>query len=446
MEKIALNPDLLSKEYVQAISQKFDEPDWVIQKRQAAWEIFNEIPYPTTSDEAWRRTSLRRVRWKKFAANVPSSLSLVASLADLPDFLRHKLDEDRSASGRMVFANGVLIYREMAPALAEKGVIFADLQSAVRTQAELVQPHLAANCVSPSDSKFAALNAALWSNGPFLYVPKALTLEDPFQVVILLDGNNAASIHRSLIIAESEAEVDYIEETTSLNEADLGLNVGVTEIIAAAQAQVRYVAIQNLGQNVYNFNTKRALVQADANVIWEVGEFGSLLTKTFIDGQLIGDGASTECNGVYFLTGRQHVDLDCLMQHTGYATGGDLLIHGALKDKSRAIFIGMIKIDESGQLTNSYLKNQNLLLDPTARADSIPQLEIDANDVRASHAATISKVEEDYIFYLQSRGIPREQAVALIVNGFFTTIFDRMGNERVRDKMIAAVAQRMEAG
>ncbi len=181
----------------------------------------------------------------------------------------------------------------------------------------------------------------------------------------------------------------------------------------------------------------------DSTVIWDVGEFGSALTKTFIDSQLVGDGSNMECNGVYFLDGKQHVDIDSMMRHTGYATSGDLLIHGALRDKARAIFIGMIKIDPTGQLTNSYLKNQNLLLDKTARADSIPSLEIDANDVRASHAATISKVEEEYIFYLQSRGIPRNIAIQMIVEGFFSTVFDRMGNERVKEKLLATVTRKM---
>jgi Fe-S cluster assembly protein SufD len=198
-----------------------------------------------------------------------------------------------------------------------------------------------------------------------------------------------------------------------------------------------------LGSKVYNLNTKRSLGYADSLVSWDIGEFGSLLTKTFIDSQLIGDGANMQCNGVYFLDNKQHVDIDSLMQHTGYATSGDLLIHGALKDKARAVFLGMIKIDKSGQLTNSYLKNQNLLLDSTARADSMPSLEIDANDVRASHAATISKVEDEYIFYLQSRGIPRKIAVQMIVEGFFSTVFDRMGSERVKEKLFEAVHRKM---
>ncbi|MEM7030897.1 MAG: Fe-S cluster assembly protein SufD, partial [Chloroflexota bacterium] len=268
-------------------------------------------------------------------------------------------------------------------------------------------------------------------------------VDTPFHTIVLMDGEGATQVHRSLIVAEFYGNVNFIEEVASNNDEELGLNVGVVEVVAEEGAQVRYVDVQQLGNKVYNFNTKRSLGGEDSNVVWDLGQFGSALTKTFIDSQLIGDGSNMECNGVYFLDGKQHIDIDTLMQHIGYATGGDLLIHGALKDKARSVFIGMIKIDPTGQLTNSYLKNQNLILDKTARADSIPSLEIDANDVRASHAATISKIEEEYIFYLQSRGVPYDTAVQMIVEGFFSTIFDRMGNDRVKEKLMLTVIRKM---
>jgi Fe-S cluster assembly protein SufD len=437
---------VFTKELAQKISTSHQEPQWLNEQRLTAYTVFDETPLPTISDEPWRRTSLKRVKWNSFTPLSQPSIQPAANLSDLPEFLREKLDEERETSGRMLFVNGQLIYHEVDPSLAEKGVIFTDMQTATKEHADLVQAHFGTS-VPASDSKFAALNAAFWQNGTFLYVPKDVNFDHhhPFKTVILLDGENAVSVHRTLIIGQQSANLDYIEETASLNNNEAGLCVGVVEMITGPNAETRYVDLQNLGTKVVNFNTKRALVQNDGNAIWEVGAFGSQLTKTFIDSQLIGDGANTDCNGVYFLDGNQHVDIDTLMQHTGYATTGDLLIHGALKDKARSVFIGMIKIDPSGQLTNSYLKNQNLLLDPTARADSIPQLEIDANDVRASHAATISKIEAEYLFYLMSRGIPYDGAIELIVNGFFTTIFDRMANERVREKMMAAVVKKMAA-
>lgn len=438
-----LNTNTFTQSKVRAYIKQHDEPEWLAEKRQSAWQAFIEIPMPTIQDEAWRRTNLRKVKWNKFAFDIPSSLNPVSELSELPKKLRQYLDEGQATAGRLLIINGQVIYRELSNDIVEQGLLFSDLQTAIKRHADLVQPHLMDKCVPIDDSKFAALNAAFWQNGVFLYVPQGVLVKHPFQVSILTDGESACSIHRTLIIAESESKVDYIEETTTMNENDTGLNVGMVEIIAKDASQVRYVDVQQLGSKVYNFNTKRALVHADANMIWDMGEFGGAISKTFIDSQLIGDGGTMECYGVYLLDGKQHLDIDSLMRHVGYSTSGDLLLHGALKDKARSVFIGLIKIDPSGQLTNSYLKNQSLLLDSTARADAIPALEIEADDVRASHAATISKVEDEYIFYLQSRGILHDTAVQMVVDGFFSTVFDKMGNERVRERLMQTVRQKM---
>jgi Fe-S cluster assembly protein SufD len=221
------------------------------------------------------------------------------------------------------------------------------------------------------------------------------------------------------------------------------LNNGIVEIIAGDGAQVHYAEVQGWGENVFSFNTKRAVHRPDSLVTWEMGQLGSRLTKTYVDNILTGDGSSAEFNGVYFVSDKQHVDLDTLTHHVGLGTGGDLLLKGAVKDNARAVFQGMIRIDPSGQQTNSYLKNENLLLSDHARADSIPSLQIDANDVRASHGATVGRIDEEYIFYLQSRGIPRSTAVRMIVEGFFSSVFDRMSQERVRQKLAAAVSAKI---
>lgn len=436
---------ILTKEAFSALATALNEPVWLAEKRRIAWSLFEETPMPTTADEPWRRTDLKKIKWDKFLPDIESTVASATTLSALPQPIRDLLDERRQASGRLVLVNGQLKYFELAEEVAAQGVIFTDLQTAVRRYPELVSPHLMTDCVPPSDGKFAALNAALWQNGVFLYIPPEAKVIKPFETAFLLDGEGATGIHRTLIVAEDYSLVDYIEQTASLNQAQTGLNVGVTEIVARTGAQVRYAEVQLLGQKVYNFNTKRALGGPESVISWDLGELGSALTKTFIDSQLIGNAAKTQCNGIYFLDGKQHVDIDTMMRHTGYATTGDLLIHGALKDKARSVFLGMIQIDPSGQLTDSYLKNQNLLLSETARVDSIPALQIDANDVKASHAATISQVEEEYIFYLQSRGIPRKIAVHMIVEGFFSTVLSRMGNERVKTRLMDAVVEKMGA-
>jgi Fe-S cluster assembly protein SufD len=366
-----------------------------------------------------------------------------SQLAELPKDLRTALDEGKEAAGRLAFVNGRVVYSELAEGLAEQGVIFTDMGSAVGEHSDLVQKYFMRECVAPSDGKFAALNGAFWQGGAFIYIPKEVEIKEPFQVVFALEGEGAAVSPHTLIVAERFAYVNLIEETLSRDSQGLALNNGIVEIIAGDGAQVRYVEIQGWGENVFNFNTKRSVQRPDSLVVWETGQLGGRLTKTYVDSILQGNGSSTEFNGVYFVSGKQHVDLDTLTHHIGLGTGGDLLLKGAARDNGRAVFQGLIKIDPSGQQTNSYLKNENLLLSDGARSDSIPGLEIDANDVRASHGATVSRIDEEYIFYLQSRGIPRNTAVRMIVEGFFSSVFDRMSQERVREKLAAAVSAKI---
>jgi len=441
---------VFTREAVNTLSERLTEPAWMREKRQVAWSLFEELPMPSTSDEDWRRTDIRALKWGQLRLSADGSVQPVSQLAELPEHLRAGLDEGQEAAGRLAFVNGRVIYHEMAEGLSEQGVIFTDMTTAVREYPDLVQKYFMTECVAPSDGKFAALNGALWQGGAFLYVPKDVEIEEPFQVVMALEGDGTANFPHTLVVAERFAYASLIEETVSRGDASpsqdgqaQALNNGIVEIIVEDGAQVRYVEVQRWGHNVFNFNTKRSVHRPDSVVVWEMGQLGGRLTKTYVDSLLVGNGSSAEFNGVYFVNGQQHVDLDTLTHHIGLSTGGDLLLKGALRDNARAVFQGMIKIDPSGQQTNSYLKNENLLLSDHARADSIPSLEIDANDVRASHGATISRVDEEYIFYLQSRGIPRSTAVRMIVEGFFSSVFDRMSQERVREKLAAAVSTKI---
>jgi Fe-S cluster assembly protein SufD len=439
----AVQAGAFTREAVAVLAERLNEPAWMQEKRQVAWSVFEETPMPTTHDEDWRRTDFSALQWDQLRLAVASSLKPAARLADLPRHLRTALDAGQVAAGRLALVNGQVIYHEMDEALAGQGVIFTDLTTAVRDYPDLVQPHFMTECVALSDGKFTALHGAFWQGGVFLYVPKDVQIAQPFQVVIGLEGEGTAIFPHTLIVAERLASVTYIEETVSPNGGKQAFNDGVVEIIAGEGAQIHYTEVQGWGDNVFNFNTKRAVHRPDSRVAWEMGQLGGRLTKTYVDNILTGNGSSTEFNGVYFVGGQQHVDLDTLTQHIGVGTGADLMFNGAARDQARAVFQGMVKIERSGQQTNAYLKNDNLLLSNRARADSIPGLQIDANDVRASHGATVGRIDEEYIFYLQSRGIPRSTAVRMIVEGFFSSVFDRMSQERVREKLAAAVSAKI---
>ncbi len=442
-----LQAGIFSFSDVESISAELNEPAWLKAKRKTAWTIFEETPMPTTSDEAWRRTDLKKIKWEKFNLAGPAAFcrgqGRVENLAKLPADVRRAVEEDRPAAGRIVVANDRLVYRELDPELAEQGVVLTDLSTAVVEHPDIVQKYLGTEAVPPAHSKFAALNSALWQAGIFLYIPREVEVEHPFQAAVILEGDGSAIFPRTLVVGERFANATYIQENISHGAHGQALNMGVTEVYAESGAQLRHVDVQRWGEDVYNFNVNRSIGQNDSIVIWETGQLGGRLTKTLYDSILPGNGAMMEFNGIYFMQGKQHLDVDSLMHHIGVATGGDLLLHGAVKDKSRSVFTGLIKIEKTGQQTNSYLKNENLILNKGARADSMPSLEIDANDVRASHGATIGQIDEEYIFYLMSRGISRNTAVRMVVEGFFYKVFERMYNKRVREKLFNVVTAKI---
>ncbi|MEW5961861.1 MAG: SufD family Fe-S cluster assembly protein, partial [Chloroflexota bacterium] len=316
---------VFSRAEVEALSARLSEPQWLKDKRHTAWMVFEETPMPSPTDEDWRRTDLRKVRWEKFKPARSTTLAPADELAGLPEAVRDAIEENYAAAGRIVIANGQAVYLELDPALAEQGVIFTDLSTAVAQHGDLVEKYLGAEAVPPSNSKFAALNSALWQNGVFLYLPKEVEVEEPFHAAFVLEGEGTAIFPRTLIVAERFANATYIEENISLGEHGQAMNAGVTEIYANAGAQLRHVDVQRWGEDVYNFNVKRSVGQNDSLVIWETGQLGGRLTKTYYDSLLPGNGATTEFNGVYFMQGKQHLDVDTLMHHIGLATSGDLL-------------------------------------------------------------------------------------------------------------------------
>jgi Fe-S cluster assembly protein SufD len=422
-----------SREAVEALSEVRGEPEWLSERRLAAWAFYQDSPLPD-----WRRMPLTELKLDNFR---PALLDRddPAWPVDL-EAIRTSADE---RAGLLIYRSSGRAYVEIAPAPRAQGVILTDVATAVREYPELVRRYLLGEAAPVGEHKFAALHAALWSGGLFLYVPRNVRIEQPIHGVIAVDGANRASFPHTLVVADSNSSVTYLEETWS--PADQPAYVGgAAEIYLAPGAQVRYTILNGWGENTLNLTTYRAISERDSFIGWTLGSVGGRINRLFIESLLKGAGSSTELLGIYFLNGRQHLEVDTLVNHVASFTGGDLALKGALQDEARSVFDGLIKIHPGAQDTNSYLSDQTLLLSDKARADSIPSLEIEANEVRASHGVTMGQVDEEQIFYLMSRGLTRPSAERMIVDGFFEPIMQRIPLETVKNKLRAAIERKFE--
>jgi Fe-S cluster assembly protein SufD len=430
----------LTGEDVIALSERLDEPDWLREKRLEAWALAESLPMPTTNDEPWRRTDIRPVRW---AEAMRLARPDGASLDDVPGELYSPLI-GQEQGGLLVYVDGKLVHSQVSGALADQGVVFSDLRAAAETHPELVQKYFMTEAVRPDEGKFAALQAALWTHGVLLYVPRNVQVELPLHSVEYLSGTETTATH-ILVVLEEGASATYLHESASPEREEQAIHIGATELIVRDNASLRYAALQNWGEHVVNFGHQRGRVGRNGRLDWVAGEMGTRLSKLFMTLDLDGDDSWGRMSGLYFAHRRQHLDLDTQQNHHALRTTSDLLFKGALKGDSRSVWQGMIVVDPGAQRTDGFQANRNLLLERTARADSIPGLEIEADDVRCTHAATIGHVDDTELFYLMSRGIPRDEATELIVEGFFDPVMQRIPFEGVRDRLRESIEAKLAA-
>jgi Fe-S cluster assembly protein SufD len=294
-----------------------------------------------------------------------------------------------------------------------------------------------------SDEKFAAHNAAMWEHGLLVHVPKGFVLEQPLYVRIVNAVEGGSLFWRLLIVAEPESRFTVIEEYASTSPGLSAYVNAAVEIFVDQAAKVEYVSVQNVSRETWHFGTHHARVERDAELDWVAGGFGSKKGKVRIQNDLAGRGATSRVTGAYFTDGTQHLDYDTFQEHIAPDTTSDFAFKGALRDDSRAVWRGMIRVEEDAQKTNAYQENRNLLLSKTAHADSIPGLEILANDVRCTHGATLGQVDREQLFYLMARGLTRQEAERMIVRGFFQDVLDRIELEPVREALGAALESRI---
>jgi Fe-S cluster assembly protein SufD len=394
-----------------------DAPGFTTAIRERAFERFQVMPLPSQETEEWRYTDLSNFELD-FAPHVPGHGD------GAPE------QQAAGLAAAMLQHNSSVVMTNSGQDLDAKGVIFCDLDVATQKYPELVEPHL--HRLVPTDrTTFTALHGAFRTGGTFLYVPPDVAIDMPLQTLTYLDADGAAVFPHTLLIADRGAEVTFIDRFAS---PDLGraLSDAIAEIVVGDGAHVRYASIQEWGTGVTHLSVQRATVGRDADFRSLAIGFGASLARAEAETVLAEPGGFSEMLGVFFADGEQHFDHRSVQDHVAPNCTSDLLYKGALRDASRAVYSGWVHVRPGAQKTNAMQTSRNIVLSEHAKADAIPNLEIEANDVRCGHAASVGPVEEETLFYLQSRGIPRDEAERLVVTGFFQEVLDRVMLEEVR--------------
>ena len=440
---VVTNASDLSAEAVDALSASKNEPAWMRDKRRAAWQLSQELAMPADTDEAWRRTDLRGLDLGQYAA-LPPQAEAVSSREQLPAYLApHLAMPETTVGGVMVHQDGNALWQTLEAELAGQGVIFCDLDSAVRQHADLVEAHFMTEAVPVDTDAFTALHGALWQGGVFLYVPRGVQVQLPLQSLTAHATASGMVQTHLLLIADAQSDVTFVDEQFS-HSVDLpGFHNGVVEMYLKRGARMTFVQIQNWSRRLRGIGHQRAVLDADSQLHWASAGLGARLHWTAQDVWLRAPGSNSKLFGLTFADGRQHLDYQTRQDHTAPHTESDLLSKGVVLDRARTVFRGVLHLRKEAQQTNAYQATHSLLLSPRARADALPILEIEADDVRCKHGSTTGRVDEEQIFYLMSRGLSRQDAQRLIVQGFFETVITEFPVEGVREKIRLAIEDRI---
>jgi Fe-S cluster assembly protein SufD len=374
----------------ETLEQLQGEPGWLRERREAAFATFEKLAAPSKTDEEWRRTDVSRLDPNQFSK------------------LEH-LDGQKL----------------VLPSSLPSGVILKPLRQAAKEHPELVEPRLF-SLVHANRDRFAALHAAFFTGGTFLYVPDGVVIDQPIIGQHFSHEAGTSVLPHTLIVAGKNSKFDYLDEYIADHADEAGYRSGSTEIFVGDGAIVGYVAVQKWGRNVWHFSDQRAELLKDSTLRLFNVTLGGKFSKTRVEASLAGEGANAELKALYFASGEQFFDFHTLQDHRVGNTRSDLLFKGALQDVARTVYAGLIRIEKHAARSDAYQANRNLVLSDKARATSIPMLEIDNNDVRCTHGATVGPVDPEHLFYLRSRGIPEVTAKRMLIQGFFGDVLDRI--------------------
>ena len=411
----------LNEEIVRTISSMKNEPEWMLKFRLRALDIFNKKPMPT-----WGNCDLiNGIDFQNIHYYVKPSERSEKSWDEVPEGIKQTFDRLGIPEAERKFLAGVtaqyeseVVYHSIREDLEKEGVIFLDMDSGLREHEALVREHFA-SVIPAADNKFSALNSAVWSGGSFIWVPKGVRVEIPLQAYFRINAQNMGQFERTLIITEPGSYVHYIEGCTAPTYTSDSLHSAVVELIAKPGSHIRYSTIQNWSKNVYNLVTKRAVAHEGAKVEWVDGNLGSKLTMKYPAIYLLGPKAHGEVLSIAFAGEDQHQDAGAKMVHAAPDTTSIVVSKSISKNGGRTSYRGLVKVYPGATNVKASVKCDALLMDEISRSDTYPTMEIDEKDVTVEHEATVSKVGEEQLFYLMSRGLTQDEATAMIVNGFF---------------------------
>lgn len=408
----------LNREIVAQISEMKGEPDWMRDFRLKALEIFEKKPMPTWGGD------MSDLDFQDIFYYVKASAAQEKSWDDVPEDIRKTYDrlgipeaEKKYLSGVKAQYESEVVYGSLREDLEQQGVIFTDTDSALRDHPELFREHFG-TVIPSADNKFAALNSAVWSGGSFIYVPKGVKIEFPLQAYFRINSENMGQFERTLIIVDEGASVHYVEGCTAPTYSSDSLHSAVVEIIVKRGARCRYTTIQNWSSNVYNLVTKRAMAYGDSLMEWVDGNLGSRLTMKYPAIYLMEPGARGETLSIAFAGPGQHQDAGAKIVHCAPNTYSRVVSKSISKGGGRASYRGLVKMVNGAKHCKSNVVCDALILDSESRSDTYPYMEIDEDDVTVEHEASVSKIGEEQLFYLMSRGLSEAEASAMIVTGF----------------------------
>lgn len=413
---------MVGKKLIEEISYQKNEPAWMREKRLAAFELFQSLPLPPFGP------NLRDLDFSKINYYLRPSKIHTKNWQDLPSDIRQVYEklkipemEKKYLAGNLAQYESEAVYEKLKKTWEEKGVIFVDMDTALQKYPDLVKKYFM-NIVGPSENKFTALHTAFWSGGAFIYVPRGVHLCLPLQSYFRMQASQTGQFEHTVIIADEGSFVHYIEGCTAPQYSEASLHVGVVEIYVKKTARVRYTTVQNWSKNVYNLATKRARVDEEGRIEWVSGSLGSQVTMLYPGSLLVGDGASSQHLSVSWAGKGQVKDTGGKAIHLAKNTSSTILAKSIAMAGGQTTFRGLIKVGRGAYNTKSFMRCDSLILDKESYAQSFPSLDVLEHNASVGHEATVGRISEEQLFYLQSRGISTKEATNLIVSGFIEPI------------------------